>query len=172
MHLKFVNAIASYAHALNLPKEHEHSAYRFHHDMFQSGVERILSVCRSATSDTPSSSWLYRLRGKRRRLTTRRCTSRSHAMSPPQAAPGSKSLGVSPASSASRRRGCASYTSRRRLPCTPRGAPPLRQRSSGRAGTSPIQYTPRTRWRTRRAQARPRWPRAASRGLRSPGAGR
>ncbi len=51
MHLKFVNAIASYAHALNLPKEHEHSAYRFHHDMFQSGVERILSVRVSLRSD-------------------------------------------------------------------------------------------------------------------------
>ncbi|EIW57226.1 uncharacterized protein TRAVEDRAFT_168855 [Trametes versicolor FP-101664 SS1] len=50
MHLKFVNAIASYAHALNLPKEHEHSAYRFHHDMFQSGVERILSIARKAST--------------------------------------------------------------------------------------------------------------------------
>ena len=46
MHLKFVNAIASYAQALNLPKDHEHSAYRFHSDMFQSGIERILSVRR------------------------------------------------------------------------------------------------------------------------------
>lgn len=44
MHLKFVNAIASYAQALNLPKEHEHSAFQFHRDMFQSGIERILSV--------------------------------------------------------------------------------------------------------------------------------
>ncbi|KAI0822549.1 armadillo-type protein [Trametes gibbosa] len=50
MHFKFVNAIASYAQALNLPKEHEHSAYRFHHDMFQSGIERILSIARKAST--------------------------------------------------------------------------------------------------------------------------
>ncbi|KAI0635582.1 armadillo-type protein [Trametes polyzona] len=50
MHLKFVNAIASYAHALNLPREHEHSAFRFHHDMFQSGIERILSIARKAST--------------------------------------------------------------------------------------------------------------------------
>ncbi|KAH9856670.1 armadillo-type protein [Lenzites betulinus] len=50
MHFKFVNGIASYAQALNLPKEHEHSAYRFHHDMFQSGIERILSIARKAST--------------------------------------------------------------------------------------------------------------------------
>ncbi|KAI0661800.1 armadillo-type protein [Cubamyces menziesii] len=50
MHLKFVNAIASYAQALNLPKDHEHSAYRFHSDMFQSGIERILSIARKAST--------------------------------------------------------------------------------------------------------------------------
>ncbi|KAI0351701.1 hypothetical protein OH77DRAFT_1486744 [Trametes cingulata] len=50
MHLKFVNAIASYAQALNLPKEHEHSAYQFHRDMFLSGIERILSIARKAST--------------------------------------------------------------------------------------------------------------------------
>ncbi|KAI9061130.1 hypothetical protein FKP32DRAFT_1594809 [Trametes sanguinea] len=50
MHLKFVNAIASYAQALNLPKEHEHSAFQFHRDMFQSGIERILSIARKAST--------------------------------------------------------------------------------------------------------------------------
>ena len=44
MHFKFINAVASCAHALNLPKDHEHSAFRFHHDMFLSGIERIISV--------------------------------------------------------------------------------------------------------------------------------
>lgn len=44
MHLKFLNAIASYAQTLNLNKEHEHSAFRFHQDMLASGIERILSV--------------------------------------------------------------------------------------------------------------------------------
>ncbi|KAI0649472.1 armadillo-type protein [Trametes meyenii] len=49
-HFKFVNAIASYAQALSLPKDHEHSAYRFHRDMFQSGIERILSIARKAST--------------------------------------------------------------------------------------------------------------------------
>ena len=44
MHFKFLNAIASNVRTLNLPKDHEHSAYRFHQDMFQSGIERIISV--------------------------------------------------------------------------------------------------------------------------------
>ncbi|TBU33445.1 armadillo-type protein [Dichomitus squalens] len=50
MHFKFVNAIASHVRALNLPKEHEHSAYRFHQDMFLSGIERILSIARKAST--------------------------------------------------------------------------------------------------------------------------
>ncbi|PIL35423.1 hypothetical protein GSI_02150 [Ganoderma sinense ZZ0214-1] len=50
MHFKFLNAIASHVRALNLPKDHEHSAYRFHQDMFQSGIERIISVARKAST--------------------------------------------------------------------------------------------------------------------------
>ncbi|RPD74973.1 hypothetical protein L226DRAFT_553062 [Lentinus tigrinus ALCF2SS1-7] len=50
MHFKFVNAIASYAQTLNLPKDHEHSAYRFHQDMFASGIERILAIARKAST--------------------------------------------------------------------------------------------------------------------------
>ena len=46
MHFKFINAIASHVRALNMPREHEHSAYRFHQDMFLSGIERIISVRR------------------------------------------------------------------------------------------------------------------------------
>ena len=44
MHFKFLNAVASCAQALNLPKDHENSAYRFHQDMFASGIERIIAV--------------------------------------------------------------------------------------------------------------------------------
>ena len=29
---------------MNLPKEHDHSAYRFHADLFVSGLERIILV--------------------------------------------------------------------------------------------------------------------------------
>ncbi|RDX57101.1 hypothetical protein OH76DRAFT_1424700 [Lentinus brumalis] len=50
MHFKFINAIASYAQTLNLNKEHEHSAYRFHQDMFASGFERILAIARKAST--------------------------------------------------------------------------------------------------------------------------
>ena len=54
MHFKFVNAIASYAQTLNLPKDHEHSAFRFHQDMFASGIERILAVSSSRLSVSAS----------------------------------------------------------------------------------------------------------------------
>lgn len=39
-----MNAIAKAAADLSLPKEHEHSAYRFHSDLFLSGIERIILV--------------------------------------------------------------------------------------------------------------------------------
>ena len=44
MHFKFINSVASCAQALNLPKEHEHSAFRLHQDLFSSGIERIIAV--------------------------------------------------------------------------------------------------------------------------------
>ncbi|KAH9945049.1 armadillo-type protein [Epithele typhae] len=50
MHFKFINAIAVCTQALNLPKEHENSAFRFHQDMLQSGIERIISVARKAST--------------------------------------------------------------------------------------------------------------------------
>ncbi|KAI0696293.1 armadillo-type protein [Cerioporus squamosus] len=50
MHFKFINAIASYAQTLNMHKEHEHSAYRFHQDMFASGFERIIAIARKAST--------------------------------------------------------------------------------------------------------------------------
>jgi hypothetical protein len=44
-HLKLTNAIAKIAADLNLPKDQDHSAYRFHSDLFLSGLERIILVC-------------------------------------------------------------------------------------------------------------------------------
>lgn len=43
-HFKLINAIAKEAQSLNLSKEHDHSAHRFHTDLFLSGIERILLV--------------------------------------------------------------------------------------------------------------------------------
>ncbi|PPR05965.1 hypothetical protein CVT24_004629 [Panaeolus cyanescens] len=49
-HLKFVNSVAKCVESLNMPKEHEHSAWRFHHDLFLSGLERILLISRKAST--------------------------------------------------------------------------------------------------------------------------
>ena len=45
MHFKLLNAVAKAAADLKMPKENDHSAYRFHSDMFLSGIEKILLVC-------------------------------------------------------------------------------------------------------------------------------
>jgi hypothetical protein len=39
-----LNAFAKAAQELNLPREHELSAYQLHTDLFLSGIERILLV--------------------------------------------------------------------------------------------------------------------------------
>ncbi|EAU85331.2 hypothetical protein CC1G_07601 [Coprinopsis cinerea okayama7 len=49
-HLKFINSIATSVAELNMPKEHELSAYRFHCDLFLSGLERILLISRKAST--------------------------------------------------------------------------------------------------------------------------
>ncbi|KAH7913769.1 armadillo-type protein [Hygrophoropsis aurantiaca] len=49
-HLKLINAIAKAVHELNLPKEHDMSAYRFHADLFASGFERIILISRKASA--------------------------------------------------------------------------------------------------------------------------
>ncbi|KAF8896485.1 armadillo-type protein [Infundibulicybe gibba] len=49
-HLKLLNAIASNVADLNLPKDHDHSAYRFHSDLFLSGLERIILISRKAST--------------------------------------------------------------------------------------------------------------------------
>jgi len=43
-HLRLLNAVAQAAADLNLTKENDHSAYRFHSDLFLSGLERIILV--------------------------------------------------------------------------------------------------------------------------------
>jgi hypothetical protein len=49
MHLKLINAIARSAHELNLSKEHDMSAHRFHSDLFASGFERIILISRKTS---------------------------------------------------------------------------------------------------------------------------
>ncbi|KAF5327237.1 hypothetical protein D9619_004768 [Psilocybe cf. subviscida] len=48
--LRLVNAISKSVEGLNLAKEHEHSAYRFHTDLFLSGFERIILISRKAST--------------------------------------------------------------------------------------------------------------------------
>ncbi|KAL5526007.1 hypothetical protein ACEPAG_7345 [Sanghuangporus baumii] len=49
-HFKFINAVAKSAADLNLPKENELSAHRFHSDLFASGLERVILVARKAST--------------------------------------------------------------------------------------------------------------------------
>ncbi|KAJ6520877.1 armadillo-type protein [Mycena vulgaris] len=49
-HLKLINAIAKAVAELNLPKDHDHSAHRFHADLFLSGFERIILISRKAST--------------------------------------------------------------------------------------------------------------------------
>ncbi|KAG0706746.1 armadillo-type protein [Suillus ampliporus] len=49
-HLKLINAIARSVHELNLPKEHDMSAHRFHADLFASGFERIILISRKTSA--------------------------------------------------------------------------------------------------------------------------
>ncbi|KAJ4477395.1 armadillo-type protein [Lentinula aciculospora] len=49
-HLRFINAVAQVAADLDLPKDHELSAHRFHGDMFASGFERLILISRKAST--------------------------------------------------------------------------------------------------------------------------
>ncbi|KAF8656259.1 hypothetical protein AX16_002695 [Volvariella volvacea WC 439] len=49
-HLRFINAIAKSVESLGLPKDNELSAWRFHHDLFLSGFERIILISRKAST--------------------------------------------------------------------------------------------------------------------------
>ncbi|KAJ7762045.1 armadillo-type protein [Mycena maculata] len=49
-HLKLINAIAKSVAELNMLKDNEHSAYRFHADLFLSGFERIILISRKAST--------------------------------------------------------------------------------------------------------------------------
>ena len=46
LHFKFLNQLSVVVTQLNMPREHEHSAYNFHSDLFLSGLERIIMVSR------------------------------------------------------------------------------------------------------------------------------
>ncbi|KAH6909192.1 armadillo-type protein [Coprinopsis sp. MPI-PUGE-AT-0042] len=49
-HLKFINMLASSVADSNVAKDHELSAWRFHSDLFLSGLERILLISRKAST--------------------------------------------------------------------------------------------------------------------------
>ncbi|KAJ7227425.1 armadillo-type protein [Mycena pura] len=49
-HLKLINSICRVVEELNLPKDNEHSAYRFHSDLFLCGFERIVLISRKAST--------------------------------------------------------------------------------------------------------------------------
>ncbi|KAG6334491.1 hypothetical protein ID866_4602 [Astraeus odoratus] len=49
-HLRFINSIAKLVHELNIEKDHELSALRFHTDLFASGLERIILIARKASA--------------------------------------------------------------------------------------------------------------------------
>ena len=46
LHFKFINQLSAAAIQMNMPREHECSAYNFHSDLFLSGLERIIMVSR------------------------------------------------------------------------------------------------------------------------------
>ncbi|KAF8525961.1 armadillo-type protein [Hysterangium stoloniferum] len=49
-HFQLINALGKVAQELNLPPENEHSAHRFHVDLFASGIERIILTTRKAST--------------------------------------------------------------------------------------------------------------------------
>ena len=99
-----------------MPKEHEHSAYRFHQDLFLSGLERIILVRPFySLSQTSNLHALSRSRVKRQRHTTQPCTLSSRATSHMPAVQGMSSLTPWHASSA-----CLRGTTR--SPTCPRSA--------------------------------------------------
>ena len=90
---------------MNLPRDHEHSAYNFHSDLFLSGLERIIMVSRPSyffstrpspiyklspvigsdadprtARNLPSDSFFFRLGEGRQPCTIRLCTLRSRGM--------------------------------------------------------------------------------------------
>jgi len=46
LHFKFINQLSAIVAELNMPREHEYSAYNFHSDLILSGFERIIMVSR------------------------------------------------------------------------------------------------------------------------------
>lgn len=84
--LKLVNAISKCVESLNMPKDHEHSAYRFHMDLFLSGFERIILVSAVYTTygaQIQIKRCFSRSHVKRQQHTTQTSTSSLHGTSPP-----------------------------------------------------------------------------------------
>lgn len=48
LHFKFINQLSVVVTQLDMPRDHECSAYNFHSDLFLSGLERIIMVSRSS----------------------------------------------------------------------------------------------------------------------------
>jgi hypothetical protein len=80
-HFRLINALGTRAAELRLPAEEEHSAYKFHKDMFLSGVERIIIVsalpvrlpyCASCYPYSSLTNYYHRLLAKHQRPTTQR----------------------------------------------------------------------------------------------------
>jgi len=84
--LKLVNAISKCVEPLNMPKDHEYSAYRFHMDLFLSGFERIILVSAVYTTSCAHVQFkicFCRSHVKRQQHTTQISTSSLHGTSPP-----------------------------------------------------------------------------------------
>ena len=84
--LKLVNAISKCVESLNMPKDHEHSAYRFHMDLFLSGFERIILVSAVYTTygaQIQIKPCFSRSHVKPQQHTTQTSTSSLHGTSPP-----------------------------------------------------------------------------------------
>ena len=108
LHFKFINQLSAAATQLNMPREHECSAYNFHSDLFLSGLERIIMVsrplilpssfrsCFRLTNRPPSRSDLPRLDEEHRQYTIPLCISRLRGMCRTLAWLATMSLGQSP----------------------------------------------------------------------------
>lgn len=81
-HFRLLNTLCRAAEELQLPASDEQSAYNLHVNLFESGLEKIILVRRTLAPSLSGHGNLMgpsisRHRGRRRRLTTRICTSKS-----------------------------------------------------------------------------------------------
>jgi len=69
LHFKLLNAIGRAAAQLQLPADNELSAAKFHHDLFMSGIERIIAVRRMSYNTDWMLIIAYLLQGSRKAST-------------------------------------------------------------------------------------------------------